>query len=363
MKFDFCIGNPPYQETKGKTENQTQGNSNWIYQFFQFEADKISNCSCLIYPFGGWFDSPERLNGLGTKILTDKHTVFIHAYEGTTDKRAWYRNDRQPEPIFGANANLSAGVSIILRDKKLHNTLRYYNRVYSDKEVVVSSEECENLTPNPIFSDINQKLKGERLISRIRKGIFGIESDFVEKNPKKVSFKKGDWKKPVQLLTNDKSGSSGRAKLYWTEKTTIPKGKEYIDCYKVIMTSAYPKQKLVLGKPTIENIKKRISELIEILPKNSAFGMSRLALFMSEDKEECENFIKYTHTNFFAGLVLQEPNRRATFGCVIPNQDFTNKSDIDWSKSIKEIDQQLYKKYGLDENEINFIETRVKEMA
>ena len=43
-------------------------------------------------------------------------------------------------------------------------------------------------------------------------------------------------------------------------------------------------------------------------------------------------------------------------------QDFTSDSDIDWSKSIAEIDQQLYKKYGLTPDEINFIENHVKEM-
>ena len=46
----------------------------------------------------------------------------------------------------------------------------------------------------------------------------------------------------------------------------------------------------------------------------------------------------------------------------IPLQDFTSDSDIDWSKSIAEIDQQLYKKYGLTPDEINFIENHVKEM-
>ena len=47
----------------------------------------------------------------------------------------------------------------------------------------------------------------------------------------------------------------------------------------------------------------------------------------------------------------------------IPKQDFTPSSDIDWSKSIPEIDRQLYKKYGLDEKEIVFIESHVKEMV
>ena len=47
----------------------------------------------------------------------------------------------------------------------------------------------------------------------------------------------------------------------------------------------------------------------------------------------------------------------------VPLQDFTSSSDIDWSKSISDIDKQLYKKYGLSQDEIDFIETHVKEMA
>ena len=47
----------------------------------------------------------------------------------------------------------------------------------------------------------------------------------------------------------------------------------------------------------------------------------------------------------------------------IPLQNFTPDSDIDWTQSIADIDRQLYAKYGLDEKEIAFIETHVKEMA
>ena len=46
----------------------------------------------------------------------------------------------------------------------------------------------------------------------------------------------------------------------------------------------------------------------------------------------------------------------------VPLQDFTPSSDIDWSLSVAEIDQQLYRKYGLDEQKIQFIEEHVKEM-
>lgn len=46
----------------------------------------------------------------------------------------------------------------------------------------------------------------------------------------------------------------------------------------------------------------------------------------------------------------------------VPVQNFEEDSDIDWTKSIPEIDQQLYAKYGLDEHEIAFIEEKVKAM-
>ena len=47
----------------------------------------------------------------------------------------------------------------------------------------------------------------------------------------------------------------------------------------------------------------------------------------------------------------------------VPLQCFTTNSDIDWSKSISEINQQLYKKYNLSEEEIAFVESMIKPMA
>ena len=60
-------------------------------------------------------------------------------------------------------------------------------------------------------------------------------------------------------------------------------------------------------------------------------------------------------------LKITQANKKPTWAYV-PLQDFTDKSDIDWSKSIHEIDLQLYKKYDLTDDEIKFIETHVEEM-
>ena len=363
MKFDYIIGNPPYQETISKSELQTQSNSNWIYQFYQFEADKISNCSCLIYPFGGWFDSPSRLNNLGNTLLNDKHTKLIYAYEGTSDKRAWYRIHKNPDPIFGNNVNLSAGVAIVMRKhKEQFGSFSFMNRIYSDFVANIEYDKVDSIVPNPAFQQINNKFGKQRLITIIKKSPFGIESDFAVKNPQKVSNTKDDWKKPIQLLVNDKAGSSGRSKIFWTDESVVLTGKEYVDVFKVITTSAYPKQKFSSGKPTVANVQQRAKQLIDIVPKRFAFGSNKLLLYASSNRNECENFIKYSLTKFFAGLMLQEPNRRSIFGSIIPLQDFTSESDIDWSKSIPEIDKQLYKKYDLSNEEIDFIERNVKEM-
>lgn len=43
-------------------------------------------------------------------------------------------------------------------------------------------------------------------------------------------------------------------------------------------------------------------------------------------------------------------------------QIFSEQSDIDWNKSVSEIDKQLYNKYNLSKEEIEFIESNVKPM-
>ena len=62
------------------------------------------------------------------------------------------------------------------------------------------------------------------------------------------------------------------------------------------------------------------------------------------------------------GILKTNQNGKREVWAYVPLQDFTDKSDIDWSKSVHDIDLQLYQKYGLDEKEIAFIEEKVKAM-
>ena len=81
---------------------------------------------------------------------------------------------------------------------------------------------------------------------------------------------------------------------------------------------------------------------------------------------ESVNLVKYLQTKFARAVLgikkVTQDNSRSVWQFV-PKENFSNKSDIDWSKSIKEIDQQLYKKYQLSKKETQFIETYIKEIA
>lgn len=85
-----------------------------------------------------------------------------------------------------------------------------------------------------------------------------------------------------------------------------------------------------------------------------------------DSKDEARSFIKYLRSKFLRILVSAiKITQHATSRVYryVPIQDFTSASDIDWSKDVEDIDRQLYKKYGLDDDEIAFIERMIKPMA
>jgi hypothetical protein len=84
-----------------------------------------------------------------------------------------------------------------------------------------------------------------------------------------------------------------------------------------------------------------------------------------KQKYEAENLQKYMSSRFFRFMVgIMKVSQVLTSNVYrfVPQQDFTTKSDIDWSRSISGIDKQLYKKYKLTKDEVDFIEKNIKPM-
>ena len=96
---------------------------------------------------------------------------------------------------------------------------------------------------------------------------------------------------------------------------------------------------------------------------NEGYTQTFIGIGAFDSRIEAENALKYVKTKFARTMLgilkITQDNNRDTWR-MVPLQDFTPASDIDWQKTIPEIDHQLYAKYSLDEKEIQFIETHVK---
>lgn len=134
----------------------------------------------------------------------------------------------------------------------------------------------------------------------------------------------------------------------------VPKGKQYINLYKVIIGRTYGK-----------GLKGERVPKPRIIGPNEIVTGSLLMIGKSENRGYCENVAKYMQTKIFSLLVsLRKSTHNATKEAYkfVPMQDFTENSDIDWNLSVSEIDKQLYKKYNLTQEEIDYIERTIKPM-
>jgi len=108
----------------------------------------------------------------------------------------------------------------------------------------------------------------------------------------------------------------------------------------------------ILSKPLIGEVK-------------IGFTQSFIAIGRFSSKKEAEHCLKYIKTRFvrtLLGILKVTQDNPPEKWRYVPLQDFTSKSDINWSGTVEEIDRQLYKKYKLTKAEIKFIETHVKAM-
>ena len=90
--------------------------------------------------------------------------------------------------------------------------------------------------------------------------------------------------------------------------------------------------------------------------------MSFGAFDCKHDAESCLKYIKCKFARAMLGILKITQDNPVSVWRFVPLQDFTVNSDIDWSQSIENIDQQLYKKYNLSQDEIDFIESKVRAM-
>lgn len=343
MKFDFIIGNPPYQD-EAIGENKTFAPP--VYHLFLDEAYKISDHVELIHPARFLFNAGSTPKEWNRKMLDDVHLKVLY-YEPNSAK------------IF-PNTDIKGGVAITYHDTAQEfEAIKHFIvfdelRNIADKVKKISKESLKSIIyASESYRFTEQMHKGhpevEALLSKGHK--YDFKTSVLENLNDIIFFtqkpKDGEY---IQILGLVK----GKRIYKWIKKEYV-QAPNNLSAYKVFVPAANGSGTLgeVLSMPLIGE---------PFIGHTQTF----ISIGCFQTKREAENVLKYIKSKFcrtMLGILKITQHNPGPKWKYVPLQDFTPASDIDWSKSIPEIDQQLYKKYGLDEKEIQFIESHVKEMA
>jgi hypothetical protein len=338
MKFDVVVGNPPFNETNENTSD------NPIYHLFMDVGFSIADKSSFITPARFLFNAGKTPKVWNNKILNDKHFKVLSYFSNSNE-------------VF-QNVDLKGGVVITLRDKSKDfgktGTFTSFNELNSINEKVSTSL---NFAPIIDIIYLQNKFILEKLYSDFVNYKSIIGSNGKERRLTSPIFEQLD-------VFTDQSQSNKDIKIFGlikNKRTSKCLNIKYLDIhpninkYKVLVPKANGSGKL--GEP--------LSSPFIADPK-TGFTFSYISFGAFDNKDESEAVLKYLKTKFLRTLLgvlkVTQDNLPNTWA-KIPLQDFTQNSDIDWAKSIPEINQQLYKKYNLSKEEIAFIEEKVQPMV
>lgn len=346
MKFNAVVGNPPYQESTKDTSDKP------VYHLFMDTSFKISDRITFITPARFLFNAGKTPKDWNNKILNDEHFKVIYYTANSTD-------------IF-PNVDIKGGVAITLRNKNERygkiKTFTYYKELKTIKDKIISkandylcdivfapesyrfSKKLHSDFPNIKYQDKNHGILAKGHDYDLTTNIFDKLENIVF-----FSDKPNDNYNYIQIM-----GRKSNSRICMFIRDEYIERHDNLSKWKVIL----PKSN---GSGTIGEV------LSSPLIGEPFIGHTQtfISIGSFETQFESTALLKYIKTKFLRTLLgvlkVTQDNKKAVWKYV-PMQDFTAQSDIDWTKSISEIDQQLYKKYNLTQEEIDFIESKIKPM-
>ena len=343
MKFDYIIGNPPYQD-EAIGENVTYAPP--IYHLFMEEAYKISDKVELIHPARFLFNAGSTPKDWNRKMLSDPHFKVLH-YEQKSAK------------IF-ADTDIKGGVAISYRDagKKFGaiETFTAFDELNGIMRKVYLSTEFESFSKIVVTRTayrMTDKMHEDHpeAISQLSKGHpYDMSTNIFERLPQIFyDDKPEDGKEYIQMI-----GRENNKRAYKYVRREYVNQVDNLEKFKVFVPKSNGSGALgeilttpLIGQPLIGHTESFIS----------------IGSFDTEEEvNACYKYVCGKFARCLLGVLKVTQDNPPEKWKYVPMQDFTVDSDIDWSQSVSGIDRQLYRKYGLDQREIEFIESHVKEM-
>lgn len=334
MKFDFVIGNPPYQEDTDGAGRQAKP----VYNLFFEQAKKMEPESIALITPSRWFSGGMGLNQFREDMMNDRSLKVIDDYTNAKD-------------CFPDNS-ISGGVNCFVWKKDYKGDCKFVNTTNG-----ITTELKRPLNEFPVLVRYNQAItiihkirnKSKDCIADIASGLmpFGLST----------SYRGRKTKSEKDNLVLHASNC-----ITYISEAEIDKGYEYLDKYKVLVSKTGAEH---AGEPSKDGKFRVIPSSMKVIGPNEVCTHSYFLIGATYDEKVANHVYKYMKTKFVRFLMLMA---MSGFGLsknvllFVPLQNFDDNSDIDWSKSVSEIDDFLFKKYNLDQTDIGFINTNVKEM-
>lgn len=339
MKFNVIVGNPPYQENIDENRSLAK---QLFPKFIELGILANPQYLSLITP-SRWFTADGQDNSfpkLRDFVKEHNHFSTIVSCNG--------------KKIF-PNTELG-GVCYFL-----------WTPLYSgDTEFVDNQNEEKDILRRPLFEKDLSIILPLNKISSIAKKVVKSQG-FIALNTittGRDAF--GIVGKNFNAISKDKAFPNSvevqcahEIKRYY-EKDRITKNTQILNSYKVFISKGNGGAGLLTDDKAVNIIGKSY-----IAEPNVACTDSMIPFGAFDNIHETTNLQKYMKTKFLrfmVGILKVSQNLYQNVYQFVPLQNFTAESDIDWSKSVVEIDNQLYRKYNLSEEEISFIERVIKPM-
>lgn len=337
MKFKAVVGNPPYM-LKQKATSDTP-----IYHLFMDASFKLSNFVTLITPARFLFDAGKTPSEFNKRVLNDEHFKVV-------------RYESDSNVIFN-NVDIKGGVAITMRNTaKNYGTIKTYT-AYKELGSILHKVTDRNDFKNIIdIIHLQNKFNLDALYEEHPDYRNIIGSNGREKRLTTSIFNQLDIFTELNTTADDVRiiGLIDNIRIY----RYIPK--RFLDNHANLL-----KWKVILPK---SNGSGAIGEVLStplIGEPLIGYTQSFISIGSFDNKEEAQATLKYVKSKFMRtmlGILKVTQDNNTDVWEYVPLQDFTPQSDIDWSQSIANIDKQLYRKYKLDEDEIEFIEKMIKPM-
>ena len=345
IKFEAVVGNPPYQRAIENTSDEQ------IYNHFMDISYDISDIAILITPAKFLYNAGKTPKEWNKKMLNSEH-LEIKYHEINSEK------------IF-PGTNINGGIVITSFNKNIKvEPIKFFGvneHVNSIKNKVVLNSEFKSIKE---IVYLQNKFNWEEIVKDFPAILSKVGSKGKEKRILSSAFQKlpelfsaTENESCYKILGNDVK----RDRTFkYIKKEYVDPSYGNIDKYKIILsatdgasgTIGSPKPARILGKQLFAK-------------PNEGYNQTFISIGNFNTEDENNNLSKYLlskFTRFMVGTLKATNGLKQEIWNNVPLQDFTDKSDIDWSKSVAEIDKQLYAKYNLDDSEIAFIESMIKPM-